>query len=190
MRAGPYVTAPHSQHHVRCRPHEQAMLPTRKRPGRNGWPRGQRTGGRTIHCRVVERTSSPTPAATQATLDRRTHTCAAPVDAPNGRPLCSRAVEWDRDVQRRPALARASASTRVRQGTFERSGSPSRPGATGTSRRHPTTGRRTTRRGRWPRSRSSGSRRSARGATSSSCPGPASPPGPIGGIRSRSQRRW
>jgi hypothetical protein len=32
--AGPYVTAPHSQHHVKCRPHEQATLPTNIRPGR------------------------------------------------------------------------------------------------------------------------------------------------------------
>lgn len=35
-RSGP---APHSQHHVRCRPHEHAILPTSIRPGRNGWPR-------------------------------------------------------------------------------------------------------------------------------------------------------
>jgi hypothetical protein len=44
--AGPYVTAPQSQHHVRCRPHEQAMLPTSIRPGRNRCPRGKRCGGR------------------------------------------------------------------------------------------------------------------------------------------------
>ena len=34
--AGPYVTAPHSQRHLRCRPHEHAMLPTSIRPGRSG----------------------------------------------------------------------------------------------------------------------------------------------------------
>jgi hypothetical protein len=32
--AGPYVTAPHSQRRVRCRPHRHAMLPTRNSPGR------------------------------------------------------------------------------------------------------------------------------------------------------------
>jgi len=58
--AGPYVTAPHSQRHVICRPHEQAMLPTSIRPGCNRWPRGHRSGGLTIHCPVVDRTSSPT----------------------------------------------------------------------------------------------------------------------------------
>jgi len=31
--AGPYVTAPHSKRYVRCRRHEQAMLPTSIRPG-------------------------------------------------------------------------------------------------------------------------------------------------------------
>jgi hypothetical protein len=44
--AGPYVTAPHSQRHVRCRPQEHAMPPTKNRPGRNRWPSGQRIGGR------------------------------------------------------------------------------------------------------------------------------------------------
>jgi hypothetical protein len=38
--AGPQVTAPHSQRHIRCRPQEQAMLPTSIRPGRSVWPRG------------------------------------------------------------------------------------------------------------------------------------------------------
>jgi hypothetical protein len=36
LTAGPYVIAPHSQRHVRCRPHEHAMLPTNIRPGRKG----------------------------------------------------------------------------------------------------------------------------------------------------------
>ena len=31
-----YVTGPHSQLHVSCRPHEHAMLPTSARPGRSG----------------------------------------------------------------------------------------------------------------------------------------------------------
>jgi len=31
-------------------------VPTSTRPGRNGWPRGQRVGGRTIHCPDVDRT--------------------------------------------------------------------------------------------------------------------------------------
>jgi hypothetical protein len=30
------VTAPHSQHHVRCRPHKHAILSTSIRPGCNG----------------------------------------------------------------------------------------------------------------------------------------------------------
>ena len=57
--AGPYVTAPHSQHHVRWRPHEHAKLPTNILLGRSRWPRGQRVGGRAIHWPDVECTSSP-----------------------------------------------------------------------------------------------------------------------------------
>jgi hypothetical protein len=53
--ADPYVTAPHSQRPVRCRPREQAIVPTSSRPGRSRWPRAQRCGGRTIHCPLVER---------------------------------------------------------------------------------------------------------------------------------------
>ena len=40
---------PHPQRHVKCGPHEHAMIPTRNRPGRNGWPVGQRSGGRPDH---------------------------------------------------------------------------------------------------------------------------------------------
>ena len=43
------MTAPHSQRHVKCRQHEHAIEPTSIRPGRNRCPRGQRSGGRTIH---------------------------------------------------------------------------------------------------------------------------------------------
>jgi hypothetical protein len=64
-RAGPYVTAPHSQRHVRCRPQEHAMLPTSIRPGRNRCPAGQCVGGRTIPCPLVDCTSSPTAAIRQ-----------------------------------------------------------------------------------------------------------------------------
>jgi hypothetical protein len=42
------------------------------RPARSVRPFGQRVGGLVIHARVVERTNPPTPAATKATLDRRT----------------------------------------------------------------------------------------------------------------------
>jgi hypothetical protein len=59
------VTAPHSHRQVKYRPHEHAMLPTSIRPGRSGWPRGQRSGGLTIHCPVVNCTSSPTAAIHQ-----------------------------------------------------------------------------------------------------------------------------
>jgi hypothetical protein len=36
--AGPYVTAPHSQRQVKCRPHEHAMLPASIRPAANRHP--------------------------------------------------------------------------------------------------------------------------------------------------------
>jgi hypothetical protein len=60
------VTAPHSHRQVRCRPHEQAIDPTSMRPGRSRWPRGQCSGGRTIHDPSVPRTSSPTAGMIQA----------------------------------------------------------------------------------------------------------------------------
>jgi hypothetical protein len=36
------------------------MVPTSVRPGCSRWPLGQRSGGLTIHCPSVQRTSSPT----------------------------------------------------------------------------------------------------------------------------------
>jgi hypothetical protein len=44
---------------------EHAMLPTSIQPGRSGCPRGQRSGGRTIHAPDVDRTNSPTAAIPQ-----------------------------------------------------------------------------------------------------------------------------
>jgi hypothetical protein len=65
------------------------MLPTSIRPGRNGWPRGQRSGGRTIHCPDVDRTNSPDGGHSANSRPPRALTC----DEPAGRdPTCH--VHW------------------------------------------------------------------------------------------------
>ena len=67
VSAGPYVTAPHSQRHVKCRPHEHAIEPTSIRPGRSRCPRGHTSGAWTIHCPLLQ-ISSPTTKGMTATL--------------------------------------------------------------------------------------------------------------------------
>lgn len=44
---------------------QHGWWPMSTRPGRSVWPRGQRSGGLTMHCSDVDLTSSPTAAIRQ-----------------------------------------------------------------------------------------------------------------------------